>query len=93
MDEARQIRRGQVPSPNAMKRRQDFIRIVNKRVPDAIDAVLRIGHLADKKNYRYGPNDVQKIEDALLMAVDRMLAKFRSPGEQAFLFEITDEGD
>lgn len=45
--------------------RAKFVRLANKRVSNALKAIQLIGNLANKSNYDYTDEDVQKIFRAL----------------------------
>lgn len=91
-DEA--ARRGRRPAPVGEDRRATFVRLANARVSNAIDQIVLIGNLANKKNYRYGERDVEQMERALLKAVEMTIAAFRSPKATTPGFRLEDdEGD
>jgi hypothetical protein len=79
------------PGAGAVQRRKDFIRLANKRVPMAIDAITAIANLANPKNYKWAPADVNAIEAALDQAVRNMVVRFKNPGEAAPVFELRED--
>jgi hypothetical protein len=79
------------PGPGAIQRRKDFIRLINKRVPMAIDAISSIANLANPKNYKSNTSDWNQVLDALRKAVDNLEARVRSPEEAAPVFELREE--
>ena len=44
--------------------RTTFIRLANKRVPNAVKAISLVGNLANRSNYDYTDVDAQKSEAA-----------------------------
>jgi hypothetical protein len=81
------------PGQGAAQRRKAFVRLANKRVTSAIDAITLIGNLSNKKNYRYLPSDIEAIEAALHASVERTMAYFRSPRTEVPSFHLPEEGD
>jgi hypothetical protein len=79
------------PGPGAIQRRKDFIRLINKRVPMAIDAINSIAHLANPKNYKSVGSDWNQVLDALRKAVDNLEARVRNPEETTPVFELREE--
>jgi hypothetical protein len=79
------------PGPGAIQRRKDFIRLINKRVPMAIDAISSIANLANPKNYKSSTADWDQVLGALRKAVDNLEARVRSPEEAAPVFELREE--
>lgn len=45
--------------------REKFVRLANKRVNNAIKAIVLIGNLSNKSNYDYTDDDVAKIFKAI----------------------------
>jgi hypothetical protein len=79
------------PGPGAIQRRKDFIRLINKRVPMAIDAISSIANLSNPKNYKSTTGDWDQVLAALRKAVDNLEARVRSPEEAAPVFELREE--
>ena len=70
---------GRKPPPPGETRRDTFVRLANARVNAALDAISLIGNLANRKNYSFRSDDVDRIEEALFEGVRMMIAAFRSP--------------
>jgi hypothetical protein len=79
------------PGAGAIARRKAFVKLANDRMTRAIDAISLIGNLSNKKNYRYGTSDVDKMETALLKAVEQAILHFRSPRAGVPSFQLSDE--
>jgi len=79
------------PGPGAIQPRKDFIRLIKKRVPMAIDAISSIANLANPKNYKSVSGDWDKVLEALRKAVDNLAARVRSPEEAAPEFELRED--
>jgi bifunctional pyridoxal-dependent enzyme with beta-cystathionase and maltose regulon repressor activities len=60
------------------EKREKFIKFAEKRVNNAIKAISLIGNLANKNNYRYGQNDVDKILKALRSEMAELEACFKT---------------
>jgi hypothetical protein len=81
------------PGQGSIQRRKAFVRLANKRVANAIDAITLIGNLSNKKNYRYMASDIDAIEAALRASIDRTMAYFRSPRDEVPSFQLPEEGE
>ena len=81
------------PGQGSVERRKAFVRLANKRVVNAIDAISLIGNLSNKKNYRYTASDIDAIEAALRASIDRTMAYFRSPRAEIPSFHLPEERD
>ena len=57
-----------------------FIRIAEPRVSNALDAIERIGKLANPGMYEYSPEVVNEILEVLRKMVDKVEANFTAPG-------------
>jgi hypothetical protein len=57
-----------------------FIRIAEPRVSNALDAIERIGKLANPGMYDYDPETVAEILSVLRKMVDKVEANFTAPG-------------
>lgn len=66
---------------------ETFQRLANKRVNNALDKIRLIGNLSSA-NYEYTEEQVNKIEDALRMATDRIMDKFRKVRRDVNKFEL-----
>ena len=52
-----------------MRDRSTFVRLANRRVPNAIKAVELVGNLANRMNYSFKEQDAKQIIKALRAAV------------------------
>jgi len=86
-------RLGRKPPPPGETRRGSFVRLANERVNKAIYQITLIGNLANRKNYSYKPEDVDKIEAALNDAVRQTIAAFRSPKATVPNFRLPLDGE
>ena len=57
--------------------RERFVSLASSRVTAAIQQLRLIGNLANKKNYRYEPEEATKIIRALQREVDELKSKFK----------------
>ncbi len=57
-------------------KREKFIDLANKRVPNALDKLRLVGNLADKRFYDYSENDAKEIIDTLQKEIHSIKAKF-----------------
>lgn len=60
------------------KMSEKFKTLAEKRVNRALKEIQLIGNLANTNNYKYTPEDVQKIHSALKKSIDTMKSKFDS---------------
>jgi hypothetical protein len=79
------------PGPGAIQRRKDFIRLINKRVPMAIDAISSIANLSNPKNYKSTGSDWDQVLTALRKAVDNLEVRVKNPEEGAAVFELRED--
>jgi hypothetical protein len=49
--------------------RQTFVRLANKRVPNAVKAISLVGNLANRSNYSYNDADAAKVLKTLEQAL------------------------
>ena len=61
---------------NKKNNRKDFIRLANKRVPNALRYIRLIGNLSNTSNYTYNEKDIDKIFKALEDALAECRQKF-----------------
>jgi hypothetical protein len=61
-------------------KRENFVRIAEKRTKNAIKAIRIIGKLANRNAYEYGETDVKKIVSALNKEIETMRARFSQTG-------------
>lgn len=57
--------------------RERFVSLASSRVTAAIQQLRLIGNLANKKNYRYEPEEATKIIRALQREIDELKSKFK----------------
>ncbi len=82
------------PKPEETSR-QRFVRLANKRVANAMDAIRLIGNLSNRSSYDYSEQDVEKIFQALTMRLRKTelmfkLSSQRKPSEQN-AFSLSDD--
>ena len=65
-----------------VSKRENFVRIAEKRTRNAIKAVRIIGKLGNKNAYDYTEADVKKIASALYKEVDAMKARMSQTGSK-----------
>lgn len=58
------------------KDREKFVRLANRRVNRALKTIQLIGNLADRSNYDYTHEDVEKIFSALRTELKRCEERF-----------------
>lgn len=58
------------------KDRENFVRLANKRVSNALKSIQLIGNLSNRSNYHYTEDDVQKIFRALQDELSACRKKF-----------------
>ena len=63
-------------------KRENFVRIAEKRTRNAIKAIRIIGKLGNKNAYDYTEADVKKIASALYKEVDAMKARMSQTGSK-----------
>ena len=63
-----------------VSKRENFVRIAEKRTRNAIKAIRIIGKLGNKNAYDYGADDVKKIASALTREVEAMKARMTHAG-------------
>jgi ribosomal protein L7/L12 len=70
-------------------KRENFVRIAEKRTRNAIKAIRIIGKLGNKNAYDYTEADVKKIASALTREVEAMKARMtRAGGKDIVDFEL-----
>ena len=65
-------------------KREKFIRLAENRVNSTIKAINLIGNLANKSNYDYRKDDVDKIIKTLKKSVSDLESKFSSKNRSEF---------
>ena len=63
-------------------KRENFVRIAEKRTRNAIKAIRIIGKLGNKNAYDYTEADVKRIASALYKEVDAMKARMSQTGSK-----------
>lgn len=70
-------------------KRDNFVRIAEKRTRNAIKAIRIIGKLGNKNAYEYTDADVKKIASALNREIDAMKARMsQTGGKEAIDFSL-----
>ena len=67
--------------PHAPKHAK-FRELAESRTNKAIEAVARIGNLANRQLYEYEEDEVRKVVRALKAAVSEVEARFATPGKK-----------
>ncbi len=71
--------------------REKFVRLANKRIPNALKAIQLVGNLSNKSNYDYTEEDVRKILKALQDEVNACRKRFemasKSRGNAQFFLD------
>ena len=65
-------------------KREKFIRLAENRVNSTIKKINLIGNLANKSNYDYSKDDVDKIIKTLKKSVSDLESKFSSKNKSEF---------
>jgi ribosomal protein L7/L12 len=65
-----------------VSKRENFVRIAEKRTRNAIKAIRVIGKLGNKNAYDYTEADVKKIASALTKEVEAMRARMSQSGSK-----------
>ncbi len=65
-------------------KREKFIRLAENRVNSTIKEINLIGNLANKSNYEYSKEDVDKIIKTLKKSVSDLESKFTSKNRSEF---------
>jgi hypothetical protein len=68
--------------------RANFVRIANRRVPQAIKALELIGNLSNRSNYAYTENDVKAIMNQLKTALNEVELQFAGKETKADVFRL-----
>lgn len=76
----------EAPAPVGETKADAFTRLAIPRVTIAIDRIRLIGNLANKANYEYTDEQIEKIENALIGAIADMRTKFKGTKTQNFTF-------
>jgi hypothetical protein len=63
-------------------KRDRFVRLAEKRVSKALQAIRLIANLSNRNNYDYDPGDSKKIAGALSREVDELKRKFERQGDR-----------
>lgn len=71
------------PTPPVVDKSASFKTLASARTSKALNAIKIIGNLANKANYEYTDEQVQKILDALDTACAQVDAAFKNPGVKA----------
>ena len=70
------------------KKRENFVKLVNKRVNNALKKISLVGNLANKNNYEYSENDVNQIFKALENEIKDCKSKFDDQSKKQNKFNI-----
>ena len=73
---------GATKPPSKASRRENFVRIAEKRTRNAMKAIRIIGKLGNKNAYDYTEADVKKIASALNKEVEAMRARMSQTGSK-----------
>lgn len=57
-------------------KRERFARLIEKRLPKAVDSLRLLGNLANPSAYEYNPETIKKVISYLRDAVDQLEDKF-----------------
>ena len=69
--------------------RDKFIQIANRRTNRATSAIRSIGHLSNRNNYEWTPDDWKQIKKALNDAIKEVDRRFTSDGKRVDdIFEL-----
>jgi hypothetical protein len=85
-DKTRQPRRS--AEVRKKERAQNFEKLAARRVTTIIEALRKLGNLANKGNYEYDPDDVEIIFKAIEGEKDRVKRLFRSTGDDIANFDL-----
>ena len=64
-------------------RRDRFLRLAEKRVDRAVDAIRLVGNLSDLGNYEYSADEAKRVIGALENELGDVKVRFRSAGARA----------
>ncbi len=62
-------------------KRENFIRLANKRVNNAIKTIRLIGNLSNKASYNYSAGDIDKVFSTLNKELKACKYRFENSGE------------
>lgn len=79
MTEQAKKRGGKPKPPENETKEQRFVRVASLRVNKALSAIANIGGVANRANYEYTDEQVQKIFGALDKEVQNLVARFNKP--------------
>ena len=72
-------RKNLTPEQKKQLKRKNFVKLASKRLPKAVKAISQLGNLASPQ-YTSSDKDVEKIEKALVDAINNVLNRFRKSG-------------
>lgn len=61
-------------------RREAFTRLIEKRMPKALDAIRLVGQLGAKNNYEYTDEEAERLRDLFYDKVDEAMSTFGIAG-------------
>ena len=61
-----------------------FKRVVEKRVQNVLDSIIRLSQCSNKRMYNWNDNQVKKIWDAIDNELKTCKSSFEQPGKEAF---------
>lgn len=71
------------------EKREKFVRLAEGRTQSALDAIRKLGNLANTRAYDYDPDDIKKIIKALRDATNEVERKFgSSSGDRESKFKL-----
>jgi ribosomal protein L7/L12 len=73
---------GATRAHSKVSKRENFVRIAEKRTRNAIKAIRIIGKLGNKNAYDYTESDVKKIASALTKEIETMRARMSQTGSK-----------
>lgn len=71
-----------------VQKADNFVRLTNMRVPKALNMLRIVSNLANRNNYKYSPEQVAKIVDALQKEVDNIRREFSTTEPKANTFVL-----
>ncbi len=67
---------------------ENFVRLTNMRVPKALNTLRIVSNLANRNNYKYSPEQANKIVEALQKEVDNIRREFSATEQKANTFSL-----
>lgn len=71
-------------------KKENFERLAERRVNEAIKKIRLIGNLANKANYEYTPKHAKKIVDVLEAELRTLKLKFKDEESEGGVFSFSD---